>query len=39
MNAPIFEFHGLRVDCIDKHESNSKDRINVLQCRYYIWNE
>ena len=26
-NAPIFEFHGLRVDCIDKHESNSKDRI------------
>ena len=28
-NAPIFEFHGLRVDCIDKHESNSKDRINA----------
>ena len=28
-NAPIFEFHGLRVDCIDKHESNSKERINA----------
>ena len=28
-NAPIFEFHGLRVDCIDKHESNSKDRISA----------
>ena len=28
-NAPIFEFHGLKVDCIDKHESNSKERINA----------
>ncbi len=28
-NAPIFEFHGLRVDCIDKHESNSRERINA----------
>ncbi len=25
-NAPIFEFHGLRVDCIDKHEPNSYER-------------
>ncbi|RCL67136.1 MAG: preprotein translocase subunit SecA, partial [Rhodothermaeota bacterium MED-G64] len=25
-NAPIFEFHGLRVDCIDKHQPNSEDR-------------
>lgn len=24
--APIFEFHGLRVDCIDKHEPNSPAR-------------
>jgi len=24
--APIFEFHGMRVDCIDKHPSNSKAR-------------
>ncbi len=24
--APIFEFHGLRVDCIDKHEPNSPER-------------
>ncbi len=28
-NAPIFEFHKLKVDCIDKHESNSKDRIDA----------
>jgi preprotein translocase subunit SecA len=25
-NGPIFEFHGLSVDCIDKHEPNSEDR-------------
>ncbi len=25
-NAPIFEFHGLRVDCIDKHQPNSEER-------------
>ncbi|MGB3468323.1 MAG: preprotein translocase subunit SecA, partial [Cyclobacteriaceae bacterium] len=25
-NAPIFEFHGLTVDCIDKHTPNSKER-------------
>ena len=25
-NAPLFEFHGLRVDCIDKHEPNSEER-------------
>lgn len=25
-NAPIFEFHGLKVDCIDKHEPNSLSR-------------
>jgi preprotein translocase subunit SecA len=25
-NAPIFEFHGLRVDCVDKHEPNSFNR-------------
>jgi len=24
--APLFQFHGLRVDCIDKHEPNSHDR-------------
>jgi len=24
--APIFEFHGLSVDCIDKHEPNSPER-------------
>lgn len=25
-NAPIFEFHGLRVDCIDKYQPNSEQR-------------
>lgn len=24
--APLFEFHGLRVDCIDKHQPNSPER-------------
>jgi|WetSurSiteA1Bulk_404760.scaffolds.fasta_scaffold00614_4 preprotein translocase subunit SecA len=24
--GPIFEFHGLRVDCIDKHQPNSENR-------------
>jgi len=25
-NAPLFEFHGLSVDCIDKHQPNSPQR-------------
>jgi preprotein translocase subunit SecA len=25
-NGPLFEFHGLRVDCIDKHQPNSEER-------------
>ena len=25
-NAPIFEFHGLKVDCIDRHDPNSTER-------------
>ena len=29
--APLFEFHGLRVDCIDKHEPNSNARRNAYQ--------
>ena len=28
-NAPIFEFHGLKVDCIDKHQPNSPARRNA----------
>jgi len=28
-NGPIFEFHGLRVDCIDKHQPNSPARRNA----------
>ena len=27
--APLFEFHGLRVDCIDKHQPNSEQRKNA----------
>jgi preprotein translocase subunit SecA len=29
--APIFEFHGLTVDCIDKHEPNSTARRNAYR--------
>jgi preprotein translocase subunit SecA len=29
--APLFEFHGLRVDCIDKHEPNSAARRSAYQ--------
>lgn len=25
-NGPLFEFHGISVDCIDKHEPNSQER-------------
>ncbi|MHA8074000.1 preprotein translocase subunit SecA [Aquirufa sp. HETE-40SA] len=25
-NAPLFEFHGLKVDCIDKHDPNTEER-------------
>lgn len=28
-NAPLFEFHGLSVDCIDKHQPNSPQRRNA----------
>ncbi|MFI5451088.1 preprotein translocase subunit SecA [Pedobacter sp. UC225_61] len=28
-NGPLFEFHGLSVDCIDKHEPNSQERRNA----------
>ena len=27
--APLFEFHGMRVDCIDLHEPNSEERRNA----------
>jgi len=29
--GPIFEFHGLTVDCIDKHRSNSEERRNAYK--------
>lgn len=28
-NAPIFEFHGFKVDCIDNHQPNSPERRNA----------
>jgi preprotein translocase subunit SecA len=28
-NGPLFEFHGLRVDCIDKHQPNTEARKNA----------
>lgn len=30
-NGPLFEFHGLRVDCIDKHQPNSPQRRNAYK--------
>jgi len=29
--GPLFQFHGLRVDCIDRHEPNSNARRNAYQ--------
>ncbi|HQQ96980.1 MAG TPA: preprotein translocase subunit SecA [Cyclobacteriaceae bacterium] len=29
--APLFQFHGLTVDCIDKHEPNTQARRNAYQ--------
>ncbi|MFP4059261.1 MAG: preprotein translocase subunit SecA, partial [Bacteroidales bacterium] len=29
--GPIYEFHGLSVDCIDKHQPNSEDRRKAYQ--------
>ncbi len=31
-NAPLFEFHGLKVDCIDKYPPNSEARRNAYAC-------
>lgn len=30
--GPLFQFHGLRVDCIDKHEPNSEERKRAYRC-------
>ncbi|PWJ34220.1 preprotein translocase subunit SecA [Sediminitomix flava] len=30
-NAPLFEFHGMRVDCIDKHQPHSQGRISAYK--------
>jgi preprotein translocase subunit SecA len=31
-NAPLFQFHGLSVDCIDLHEPNTQDRRDAYNC-------
>jgi preprotein translocase subunit SecA len=31
-NAPLFQFHGLSVDCIDKHEPNTEERRQAYMC-------
>ncbi|PBQ32936.1 preprotein translocase subunit SecA [Sphingobacteriaceae bacterium] len=31
-NAPLFQFHGLSVDCIDKHEPNTDERRIAYNC-------
>lgn len=31
-NAPLFEFHGLSVDCIDKYQPNSEGRKRAYAC-------
>ncbi len=31
-NAPIFQFHGLKVDCIDQHQPNSLERREAYKC-------
>lgn len=31
-NGPIFEFHGLKVDCIDRYEPHSPDRVAAYNC-------
>ncbi|MFY0651046.1 MAG: preprotein translocase subunit SecA [Cyclobacteriaceae bacterium] len=31
-NAPIFQFHGLSVDCVDNHQPNSTERRKAYQC-------
>ncbi|NBC83612.1 MAG: preprotein translocase subunit SecA [Bacteroidetes bacterium] len=30
--GPLFQFHGLTVDCIDKYKANSAERRNAYQC-------
>ncbi|PIB36667.1 preprotein translocase subunit SecA [Reichenbachiella sp. 5M10] len=31
-NAPIFEFHGISIDCIDKYKANSPERRQAYKC-------
>ena len=31
-NAPIFQFHGLKVDCVDRYDPSSEERRNAYRC-------
>ena len=34
--APLFQFHGMSIDCVDKHQPNSEERKSSLSKRYYL---
>ena len=36
--GPLYQFHGLSVDCIDLYQPHSPER-KSLQCRYYVRNQ
>lgn len=35
--GPLFQFHGLSVDCIDNHQPNSEARRKAYEARYHLW--
>ena len=35
--GPMYEFHGLSVDCIDKHQPNSEARRHYLRYKQRVW--
>ena len=37
--APLFEFHGLSVDCIDHHPPKQSRKKKGLSSGYYLWNQ
>ena len=37
--GPLYMFHGLSVDCIDKHQPNSESRRRAYQSRHHLWYE
>lgn len=37
--GPLYQFHGLTIDCIDNHQPNSDSRRRALSSRYYLRNK